>query len=103
MPTRKNETSTKLTYYYIIRHINSDRYFKDILVPFSKQLTALEKQKTLFRQDGVIAHTARATMKCTFGSLLLKHPPCLKTRSKHTAFVTNLQYLLIVLNKLVTG
>ena len=41
---------------------NSDCYIKDIFVPFSEQLTALEKQKTWFQQDGVTAHTARATM-----------------------------------------
>ena len=35
---------------------------KDIFVPFSEQLTALEKQKTWFQQDGATAHTARATM-----------------------------------------
>ena len=42
--------------------VNSDRYIKDIFIPFSEQLTALEKQKTWFQQDGATAHTARATM-----------------------------------------
>ena len=42
--------------------INSDCYIKDIFVPFSEQLTALEKAKTWFQQDDATAHTARATM-----------------------------------------
>ena len=42
--------------------VNSDSYIKNIFVPFSEQLTALEKQKTWFQQNGAIAHTARATI-----------------------------------------
>ena len=42
--------------------VNSDRYIKNIFVPFSEQLTASEKQRTWFQQDGANAHTARATM-----------------------------------------
>ncbi|XP_062512636.1 uncharacterized protein LOC134188488 [Corticium candelabrum] len=42
--------------------VNSDRYIKNIFVPFSEQLTASEKQRTWFQQDGATTHTARATM-----------------------------------------
>ena len=42
--------------------VNSDCYIKNIFVPFSEQLTALEKQETWFQQYGTTAHIARATM-----------------------------------------